>query len=170
MIPPSLGAFFSQSQSGTSQSQSGTFDTPPPAQPTAEENHPTAFLEPTRDNAIELRKRGGPPRLRRSNTGRVDVLESSDGSPLPQTATPEESESLTINQKLMLFLWHNADFAGFYTEQSCPTTPTNSERFYMMREFMLVRYRATKSHFLFRYAYVSHLTYLLLKAKGHLLM
>ena len=159
MIPPSLGAFFSQSQSGTSQSQSGTFDTPPPAQPTAEENHPTAFLEPTRDNAIELRKRGGPPRLRRSNTGRVDVLESSDGSPLPQTATPEESESLTINQKLMLFLWHNADFAGFYTEQSCPTTPTNSERFYMMREFMLVRYRATKSHFLFRYAYVSHLTF-----------
>ena len=85
MIPPSLGAFFSQSQSGT-------FDTPPPAQPTAEENHPTAFLEPTRNNAIFL-------------------------------------------------------------------TPTNSERFYMMREFMLVRYRATKSHFLFRYAYVSHLTF-----------
>jgi hypothetical protein len=59
MIPPSLGAFFSQSQSGTSQSQSGTFDTPPPAQPTAEENHPTAFLEPTRDNAIFSQSQSG---------------------------------------------------------------------------------------------------------------
>ncbi|GAB1319928.1 hypothetical protein MFIFM68171_10138 [Madurella fahalii] len=145
-----------------------------------EAQYPSVFYEPSRENLVKLLDKP-PPRLRRSKAAnRVvpadvgmkarnkNVAEGSaaqagegegdvDATPgrllSGLTLTREESGLLDGAHRIMLFIWNNVDFSGYYARRVSTNTPTGSERFLQIRAMVRRRFHASKTRFFWLHAY-----------------